>query len=202
MRKTEFILSFLLFSVVYLFTSVTISLPVFADNHTNMTNTTHLECINRACVPVNNTLNNTVDRCRNSADCDYVQAVRANRTISINLTHLECVNQACVRVNGTGIDSCQTNAQCNLTNMTHRACVNLACVLVNNTINGTNIDECIIDLDCNNNTGGGNGSNGSGGGGGGGGGGGRLPLAPPIQPAPEQPRTLASIIWRAITSIF
>ncbi len=201
MHKGELILSFLIFLFIYVFSSPAFVPSVLADE--NQTNMTHLECVNRACIPVNNTINGTnVDLCRTTFDCnqsDVIQAVRANRTISINLTHLECANQACVQVNGTGADLCQTNAQCNLTNMTRRICISQACVLVNATeINGTVID-CLTDLDCQNNTGGGgNQSNRSSGGGGGG----DLPLAPPIQPQSQQPRTLASIIWRAITSIF
>ena len=215
MQKNEWTISLILFAAIYALTSLsTLSVPVFADeNTTNMTNSTHLECVNQACVLVNNTLNMTVDLCTSHAQCinttnttnfDVIQAVRSNRTVSINLTHLECVNQACVLVNGTGFDLCTHNNNC--TNMTtmHRACVNLACVLVNNTLNGTTIDECFISLDCQNSTTGGNGTNGSSGNGSGGGS--LLPLAPPAeQTLPQRPSTLAGVFFqfaRRITGFF
>src|SRR3989344_6898315 len=181
MQKGEWILSFLIFSTLYLFTSSFSALPVYADeNQTNMTNETHLECVNRSCVLVNNTLGNNTNLCAVSTDCynlTNVTYVRANRTMILNLTHLACINQACVSVNGSGFDTCQTNAQCNLTNLTRTICIAQACVLVNiSDINGTVID-CTTYLDCQNLTnstgggGGGNGSNGSSGGN-------DLPLAP------------------------
>mgnify|MGYP001604619174 CR=1 FL=1 len=117
---------------------------------------------------------------------EYVQAVRANRTIQINLTHTECINQACVVINSTGIDQCSTNVDClNQTNMTHLACVNQACI----PVNGTGPDECIFDLTCQNQTGGGNQSNRSGGSA-------SLPLAQPAQAESERPKTLFYYLLR------
>ncbi|HLC72036.1 MAG TPA: hypothetical protein VJH37_00475 [Candidatus Nanoarchaeia archaeon] len=215
MQKSEWTISFIFFTAIYVLTSFSsLSITVFADNHTNMSNGTHLECVNQACAPVNNTLNNTVDLCTSNTQCinntpdNLIQAVRANRTITFNLTHLACINQACVPVSGTGFDLCTNNDNCtNMTNTTHLACVNRACTWINNTINGTNIDECLINFDCENRTGGGNGSDNGSGRGGGGRGSEFLPLAPPIAELPpaRQPNTLFRIITqfaRRITGLF
>lgn len=202
MQKSEWTVAFIFFIFIYALTSFsTLPVPVFADNHTNVTNETHLECVNQACVLVNNTLNGTnADLCRTNTDCfnqTNVTFVRANRTLVLNLTHLECANQACVSVNGKGLDLCQSNAQCNLTNLTRMICVNQACVLVNvSGINGTVID-CATFLDCQNITnttggGGGNGSNGSND---------FLPLAPPAESVKKESSTLARAFLNFIRSI-
>ena len=204
MQKSEWTVAFIFFIFIYALTSFsTLPAPVLADNHTNQTNTTgetHLECVNRACVLVNNTLNGTnADLCRTTTDCfnqTNITFVRANRTLVLNLTHLECVNQACVSVDGKGLDLCQSNAQCNLTNLTRMICASQACVLVNvSEINGTVID-CATYLDCQNATtgGGGNGSNGSSGSN-------DLPLAPPASQDVQKPTTIARWIYEVVRNI-
>ena len=212
MQEKDWVISLFVFAALFVFTT-----PLEASHLTgrsthddNQTNETHLECVNQACVLVNNTVNGTnVDLCKTTTDCinetinrtDYVRAVRANRTVEINLTHMECINQACVVVNGTGVNQCTSSLECsNETNLTHLECVNQACAPVNNTVNGTNMDLCRSNNDCQNQsnmTGNGDGYIPP------------LPLAPPAEPpAAEQPsesRTLAGIIFsmfRAITGFF
>ena len=114
---------------------------------TNVSNQTHLACVNKACVSVNGT---GVDECLNNSDC-YNQSK----------THLECRNQACVLVAGFGEDKCKTNAQCKLvpvtptievaegstalpTSKSHLICRNEACV----RISGPGKNECANDNQC------------------------------------------------------
>lgn len=184
MQKSEWLIVFFLFSVVYSFSSF---LSVDANHLSgratsdNQTNETHLECVNSACVAI---VGNGTDLCAVDADCTNttnLTSVRSTRK-TVNITHLACVNDACIAVNGTGTNLCTSDTDCfNQTNVTtHRACVNQACVILQTP----GIDQCQLDTDCLNQT--------------------NLtgspeppplPLAPP-QPVEEKPKTLMGYILR------